>query len=297
MFKKLFGSVFGGGSKPEDTGPSFSERRKAVRRPCKDLDVEVVAGRNQFDATVADIGAGGLLLSCSPQVAVKVKATLTLTHPDPAGGSAPVIQVKVAWTRVREADSTLLIGASYSDPKVMGSSWVKAEMESVGFRGHNLREQRKVVRAKKELPATLMLSGGEIPCNVKNIGLGGLLVQLEKPLRAGAKTTIRVADHPSLTGSTYTGSVRHLQHPFPSSPFFHGLSFESLTAEQEQALKDFISKEWQSAWDGGFHSTEAAPVELETVDQGGMSDEEYEAQKAAILAELSEEDDSGKSSA
>lgn len=288
MFKKLLGSVFGGGQQV-DAVPNFHERRKAVRRAC-DVQVEGSCGRQRFSLTIVDLSAAGLLFSCSTQVKLKPKARVRVTNPESlTDHTADLIDCTVVWRRTREADQVQFVGAEFSEPKALGSTWVKGEMEDIGFRGHNLREQRKLCRVAYQAAGTVHLPGGQTACKVLNIGLGGVLIEVQKPLRAGAAVVVELPDTAALPGSSYKATVRHLQHADPSSPFCHGLAFQGLSAEQEQNLKALMVERRRLAWENPGEVDDSG--EFEEAPGPALSDEEFEAEKAAILAELAAEDE------
>lgn len=300
MFKKLFNSLFGGKSVPEPEPvvdvPNFHERRKGIRRPCR-FSVEGWLGREQFEATVIDMSGGGLLFTCPPETDLKPGLKVELTYPEFLQNvELDTVEFKVVWTRVRESESLLYVGVTMADPSKASKSWFKAKMKAVGFRGHNLREQRKVCRVKCELPATLVLMSAEMPCVIRNIGLGGLLLEMKKPVRVGSQLEIRIEDHPTLSTWTLEAMVRHFYHPDPDSPFLHGFLFRGLTSEQEHAVQEFMieqrEKIWQSAPVTSFVDASAEDAEEpETWDEDELlSDAEFEREKAAVLKEIEAEE-------
>ena len=294
MLKKLFGSLLGGSNEPaqQTHAPNFEERRKATRRKCE-IAVEANHARRSFQAVVADLSAGGAMVVCPANLKVKLNATIKLTYPD-AGGSYEIqtVECTTLWKRVSSDGATQSVGVKFVDPKSMGKSWVKPTMQEIGFRPHNIREQRKMCRVGCYLRASVKLPGFQgVVCKVKNIGLGGLLLELPKPLRAGATVTVVTAGEDNLPASSYDGVVRHQQHPDPSAPFAHGLSFTELSEEQKADIQAFMIEQrklgdkatltWEEevAREAELAAASAEPSEEDAAEQAA-----YEAEKARILA-------------
>lgn len=247
MFKKLFGGLLGSSETP--SAPNFEQRRKTARR-ASDIAIEASLGRSSFPVTVVDMGIGGLRLHNQSPRKLKNKAVLKLTYPEPIPKHDTLtIDAVIRWTKVRHSDSSQFIGVEFKDQKSMGKSWVKAKMGDLGFRPYNIREQRKNYRVGAKLPASLDIGAGAVNCAIKNIGLGGFLVNLRKPIRAGATISLKIGDNPSLPSTTYTATVRHQQHPDPGSPFGYGCAFTELSAEQEDALRSFLIEQSEAQWE------------------------------------------------
>lgn len=244
MFKKLFGGLVGGGGSAEPVA-CFDQRRATARRSCS-LEMEVWYGRKSFHAILVNMSVGGLCLKCSTPQKVKPKAVLRVTYPEPIPKvDVMTVDCLVRWVRTRDSDGSQMIGVEFKDKKGMGKSWVKAKMQDIGFRPYNLKDQRKNFRLPCHLKTDIVLGGGTLDGVVKNIGLGGLLVQMAKPLRAGAEVDIKLT---GAVAGTYTGTVRHQQHPDPGSPFSHGLAFSGLTDEQSEGIKAFLIEQQKSQW-------------------------------------------------
>lgn len=298
MFKKIFGSLMGGGdTAPVVHPPNFDERRKATRRPCE-VGVEATHARKTFNAVVSDLSVGGATVVCPANLKVKVNSVMKLTYPEISGTyEVQTVDSVVVWKVVDEDGATQRVGVKFTDQKAMGKSWVKPTMQEIGFRPHNIREQRKLCRVGCYVRASVKLPGFQgVICKIKNIGLGGLLLELPKPLRAGATVTVVAQKDDNLPASTYEGVVRHQQHPDPSAPFAHGLSFTSLTEEQKENIKAFMIEQrklgdqatltWQEEI---ARDAELAAAENEEVDE--EAEAAYEAEKARILAEALAGDD------
>lgn len=255
MFKKLFGSFAASKRDSVATAATFDERRKLARRSCE-IEVEARLGREEFAVNVIDLSAGGLRLHLESPKKFKPKGVVKLTYAEPIGRhDLLTVEGITRWIKERASDGAQFVGVEFKDPKSLGRSWVKAKMQEIGFRPHNIKEQRKLQRVSCSLPAVLNVGGQEVSAVVKNLGLGGGLLELTKPLRAGSEVSFRITEEAELKATTLSGLIRHQQHPDPSAPFGHGLSFPSLSQEQQSALERYIHRRRQEQWDQLAKST------------------------------------------
>lgn len=247
MFKKLFGGLRG--SKLDQPSPTFDQRRKMARRPCR-IEVEVVSGRKGFMMEVVDLGAGGLRLHHSQPDAFKIGATLKVIHPEPIPKHDVLsTECLVRWSRLRDADGSQFLGVEYKDPKALARSWVKAKMQDLGFQSYNLREQRAAHRTASGLTAMLDLAGTSVPCGTGNIGEGGCFISLRQPIRAGATIKVKVSAGQPLEGATYTAVVRHQQQADPGDPFGYGCAFQSLGPAEVEQIHAFMLEQHTLNWE------------------------------------------------
>lgn len=264
MLKKLFGGLLGGRKNPDEEELTFEQRRKAARRPCQ-IEVECRIGRSDFLAEVVDMSAGGLRLHTTDPVTLKNKSVVHLTYPDPEGKRAPeTIDCVTRWTRNRASDGSMFAGVEFRDPKGLGRSWVKSKMQEIGFRPYNIREQRHDYRVNCRLKASVNLGGTVVPCQIKNMGLGGLFIELSKPIRAGAEVEVKVADNHDFPSESFGATVRHQQHPEPASPWGYGLAFKSISLKQAETIREYLQKrridEWEELRQGGLDYSDYAEL-------------------------------------
>ena len=248
MFKKLFGG-FRSSRAAESPTENFAQRRKSARRPC-DVEVEVSMGRKSSYVQMVDMSVGGLRLHSAQPLGFKTKSVVRVTYPEPIS-KVDVLTVEglVRWTRDHESDDSQSIGIEFKDPKSLGRSWIKAKMEDFGFRPFNLRDQRTNIRVACRIPATLELGGAAVKCSIKNVGLGGLFINLRHPVRAGAAIAVKISGHKYLADGVYEVTVRHEQQLDPADPFGYGCAFSGLKPDQEKALREFISLQSQTQWE------------------------------------------------
>ncbi len=252
MFKKLFGG-FRAGRTEESPAESLSQRRKSARRPC-DVEVEVSLGRKSSYVQMVDMSVGGLRLHSAASLGFKNKSVVRVTYPEPIPKvDALTVEGLVRWIRDHESDGSQSIGIEFKEPKSLGRSWVKAKMEDFGFRPFNLRDQRSNFRVSCRIPALLEFGDSMIKCSIKNVGLGGLFINLRQPMRAGATIAVKIGDHPQLANTVYKVTVRHEQQLDPADPFGYGCSFAGLEANQEKVLREFIVQQSQTQWENSTH--------------------------------------------
>lgn len=250
MLKKLFGGLFGGSDKqPQQPELTFEQRRRGARRPCN-IEVECRIGRSDVQAAVVDMSVGGLRIHFPSPQKLKSKSLLKVTYPDPDGvHQVQTVECLTKWTRRRESDGTLFAGVEFKDPKALGRSWVKTKMQELGFRPYNIKEQRTDYRVFCDLKASVDVGGAVLPCRIKNIGLGGLYLELTKPIRAGASLEIKIFDNPGFPTLGLGATVRHQQHVESTDPWGYGVAFKVVPLQAANALREFIQSRQQEEWE------------------------------------------------
>jgi c-di-GMP-binding flagellar brake protein YcgR len=247
MLKKLFGGLLRGRNQSSQEELTFEQRRKAARRPCH-FEVECRLGRSDFTAEVVDMSAGGIRIHVHEPVKLKPKSILHLTYLD-SKDVVQTVECLTRWTRERDADGSMFAGVEFKDPKGLGRSWVKSKMQEIGFRPYNVREQRHDYRVNCRLKAQVNLGGTLVPCQVKNVGLGGLFIELSKPIRAGAEVEVKLLENSEFPAQSFGATVRHQQHPEPASPWGYGLAFKSISLDQANTIRDYIQKRQKEEWE------------------------------------------------
>ena len=285
MLKKLWSGLFGKNEPiANDDDGDFAQRRKSSRRNCE-FNVDGMLGRRGFCATVVDMSAGGMKVQCSKPIGVKNKSVLKLTYPNPIKGCTNMtVECVARWSRMRESDGVQFVGVEFKDRKKIGSSWVKPKMKDLGFQSYNVREQRQDMRIACRLPASITVAGTKLKCAIRDIGLGGLYLELQKPLRGGAEVSVQVEGNSSFPATTFEAKVLHQQHPEPGAPFGHGVLFRSLSTEQTEQLKEYLLLQREKQW-------EDTSVELDFVYAPSLEQEEDELEDVEIpdLADIMEE--------
>ena len=195
------------------------------------------------------MSVGGLRIHLPEPTKLKQKSVLKVSFFE-GKHQLKTVECLTRWTRLRESDGTQVAGVEFKDPKGLGRSWVKPKMQELGFRPYNIKEQRNDYRVSCNLKGSVNLGGTVLPCRIKNIGLGGLFLKLSKPIRAGAAVEIKIKDNADFPDGTYKATVRHQQHPEPTSPWGYGMAFQATSMEQADIIREFIQqrqvKEWEA---------------------------------------------------
>lgn len=131
-----------------------------------------------------NLGLGGLCLVGHHKLEVGHELTVCPTEEGWEGVTA-----RVVWT---VGDETGLV---YAGPlEKLEHSWVKKALQQLGFESLDLYERRRYVRAPADVAARLKNGEVEYPCVLKDLGLGGALVQTKKPapLEPGTRVQLQM---------------------------------------------------------------------------------------------------------
>ncbi|MFN8607264.1 MAG: PilZ domain-containing protein [Vulcanimicrobiota bacterium] len=205
------------------------ERRITTRVDCcYPVDCEVAGER--FAGTVTNMGLGGMRLLSSRQLSSD--SSLQIFSHEPGWGP---VATRVVWSRERSGGDDFESGMVYRDGlQELDSSWVKTALQHLGFESSSLYERRRTLRAATSLQAQLAVAGKPYPCIMRDLGLGGALVETASPIlgiQDGAAVSLEV----SLPDKQVLFAKIVYSRLLPSGHQQHGLSFDPDRHNQAQA--------------------------------------------------------------
>ncbi|MEW6277973.1 MAG: PilZ domain-containing protein [Candidatus Eremiobacterota bacterium] len=229
---------------------ALAERRKLARRECYCevmcyLREEGALVDRSFKGLVTDIGVGGMRVrsyeAMPPGSAIAVEFQEHLQ-----GVWVNKVQCSVVWSYKSKAKMETFAGVTYSDAKdMMKLSWVKFVLEDVGFTPDLMHERRATIRVRTRLAARLYAHAADLGVEmeaagtVRNLSLGGLMVEAVDPILEGRRVDITLD---SGKGLKLPGTVRSVLSSRATSRFSHCIAFEPLAAAQEKALRAAVHK-------------------------------------------------------
>lgn len=167
-----------------DADWDFSERRRCVRFSCRhkvDLVREDDKKNDKSVAYVLNYGVGGVRITFPKSLKVGEKVKLRFPHPLP-GFSVRTLECEVIWRRKNPKTLEMLAGLKFLEGKErMQSSWVAYFLRERGASAGDIREDRAWVRSDCELEVVARSDEDRAVGRIKNIGMGGALVALNRP--------------------------------------------------------------------------------------------------------------------
>lgn len=205
------------------------ERRVTTRVDCC-YPVECEQGSERFPGTVTNMGLGGMRLLSEREL--ETDAALHV-HSHEAGWGA--LAARVVWSRPRTHGDDFETGLIYRDGlEELDNSWVKAALKHLGFESKSLYERRRTLRANTSLQAHLAVAGKPYACVMRDLGLGGALVETPAPIigiqdRAAVTLEVNLPDKQILFAHVVYSRL------LPSGHQQHGLCFDLDRHNQAQA--------------------------------------------------------------
>ena len=187
--------------------PTPEESRQTPRVLCQ-YRANVRAGKDEYQASVVDIGATGIGLEGGPKL--KKGQQIQISYPMAREFvEENAVHLEVMWSRVREHDKQVLVGARYTDDlESLKRSWVFVLLEELGLYGDSTFQKRKYARLASAMKADLRdydtgrhLTRGK----VANLSLGGALIESEDKVKSGTKLLVLMGPHIDYPPSPFTG--------------------------------------------------------------------------------------------
>lgn len=206
------------------------ERRVTTRVDCcYPVDCDLEGAR--FPGSVTNMGLGGMRLLSEREL--ERDSTLHIYSHEPGWGS---LAARVVWSRPRtEGSDDFETGLIYRDGlKELDNSWVKAALQHLGFESSSLYERRRTLRATTSLQAQLAVAGRPYPCVMRDLGLGGALVETPSQIlgiqdRAAVTLEVNLPEKQILFAHVVYSRL------LPSGHQQHGLCFDPDRHNQAQA--------------------------------------------------------------
>lgn len=209
--------------------PKVQERRVTTRVDCC-YPVECELEGQRFPGSVTNMGLGGMRLLAERELSRDT--TLQVHSKEPGWGS---LAARVVWSRARAEGDDFESGLIYRDGlKELENSWVKAALQHLGFESSSLYERRRTLRANTSLQAQLAVAGRPYACVMRDLGLGGALVETPAQIlgiqdRAAVTLEVNLPDKQVLFAHVVYSRL------LPSGAQQHGLCFDPDRHNQAQA--------------------------------------------------------------
>ncbi len=205
---------------------TLHQKRRLTRIVCR-YPVTCHWEQHAVNASVVDMGLGGLRLSLSEPAAAGVSMLVQLDPP--LVGAFPV-RGRVQWSEGQEA------GLVYLDqPGNLERSWVQRVLKLIGFDEQAIFERRLHVRVASSLPARL----GADEARLLNLGVRGALVQSAEARAVGQSLQATIGPLGPLPPLTLAAEVVRCR-PAEDGRFNLGLVFLEPVGEPARQLESYV---------------------------------------------------------
>ncbi|MBI3927658.1 MAG: PilZ domain-containing protein [Armatimonadetes bacterium] len=185
------------------SNPDIWERRRDARYPFR-RQVVCETDNRSFQATVVDIGAGGLRLSSDCELSPG--DTIRVYGPDQSSSSAAPVTCTISWSSV--AGDAFELGAFCDFSEEVRSGWIQQALAEVGHLDvpANRRRSRRV---DADLPVTVLSleSRPVAEGNVLNLSFDGMLMSVSGEIPVGTSVRLTVGPHGDLPPLKVLGKV------------------------------------------------------------------------------------------
>jgi len=225
---------------PSFDGASVQERRRLVRLSCS-YDTSAYLEGRPVKVKLVDISLGGGKL-LGPASSFQRGQLIQVSNPLPEARVNEPVTARIVWIRPsREEEEQFDIGLQFEEsPEVLGKSWVITVLNKIGMQS-KVFNQRKYTRAAANLPIEIDLKTKDrYPGTALDIGLGGALVAVDRPLSPTTRFTLHMGplgNHDKLELSCEVISSRHDQ---AGIGWTHSAKFAEISTTQTKLLGRYV---------------------------------------------------------
>ena len=224
----------------QDGGASAQERRRLVRLACS-YDTSAYLEGRPVTVKLVDISLGGGKLQ-GPQSNFQRGQLIQVSNPLPEARVNEPVTARIVWMRPsRDEEGKYDIGLQFEEsPEVLGKSWVITVLNKIGMQS-KVFNQRKYTRAVANLPIEIDLKTKErTPGTALDIGLGGALVAVDRPLSPTTRFTLHMGplgNHDKLELNCEVISSRHDEGGIG---WTHSAKFSEISTTQTKLLGKYV---------------------------------------------------------
>lgn len=209
--------------------PTFDglERRHSLRVPCKWAVTLKTPEAEVLTGTAVDVSPRGLQVQWNGNVSLTRGSTVEVGS-STQGGEPCHCQVR--W--VRRQGGRTLAGLAFENLDQLPRSWVHPLLLKAFPR--RLEQRRYSLRIRCKLSGQVNAPGGSFPVTVRDLSIGGALLEGPQPLQEGCTVELVLGPWAPLPALTLVGQVQRLQKP--KGTYLVGLRFEGGKVPRELLL-------------------------------------------------------------
>ena len=216
MFRELLNLIKPGTALPTD------ERRDTVRLHCS-IAATLKDGKTTREIRVINASLTGLAIELESKL--RKKAVVTI-HREQFGGA---VEGTVVWCRALRGSNRYQVGVTYKeDREMLRASWIKPALKSLGFTVGRINEKRQLTRVPGHHRRCFLKSlQGETysPGELKNLSLGGALVESEVEIPRGLRLILKSAPVPGIAELVMEAEIKSCKRDPKTRRYLCGLKF------------------------------------------------------------------------
>lgn len=230
---------------PFDIEKILAENRFYPRIECEIGVTYAGAKDSAARGTIIEISPDGIRLACTRRL---MKGDCIMV--EPCGQNAALwgiqhrfnaIDTEVIWCRKRRFRPDYTAGLQYTDEKEkLEDSFVAAMFKKYGIDAGLSRQRRRSIRIEAALPVIVKLKSRFIEGVVKDIGIGGMAIEMPEKLKPGSVEGYRVGPFHHLKPLHTFGEIAY-SRPVPGQKSWeYGVIFVDMTDLRTSLLNSYI---------------------------------------------------------
>ncbi|MBT9585322.1 PilZ domain-containing protein [bacterium] len=224
---------------PFDQGASAQERRRLVRLSCSYDTTAYFEGR-PAPVKLVDISLGGGKL-VGPN-SFQRGQLIQVSNPLPEAKINEPVTARIVWIRPnKDEEGRFDIGLQFEEsPEILGKSWVITVLNKIGMQS-KVFNQRKYTRAVANLPIEIdLLVKERIPGTALDIGLGGALLAVDRPLSPTTRFNLYMGPLGNHEALELRCEVISSRHDEGGAGWTHSAKFAEISTTQTKLLGRYV---------------------------------------------------------
>lgn len=225
----------------------LKEKRFSPRIQCEIQAMCFIPGED-VPVNIANLGLYGMQIHVNKELMPGEKVRIT-----PIKGAGILsgarynvgsIAMKVLWSKEKKTTGNFIAGLRYDDTKKnFRESWVAFLLRKYGFTVGGSSQKRKNIRIPVNLSLSYRSIEGDIDGTgiVRDVGLGGMLIAIEKEISSNRILKFRIGPYKSLESLICNGRVLHNKFAPTSGKWITGVIFVDLDEAGSKLLNLYLS--------------------------------------------------------
>lgn len=234
------------GKETFDLRKALEEKRFHPRARCFVEAIAIPPRKKELPVIITEVSISGIRLSSEkamkPGEIVDLRALKSGGQETDGEPEAAPVKMKVVWNRRKPNSREYLVGLHYADNmKNLQDSWVAALLKNYGVSVGLVSTKRKKVRIPVDLPLSMTVGSEFIKGSVKDLGIGGMLIESDKNINVKDKVKFRVGPYKHLQSFSCEGKLTHKRFIPSTKKWIYGALFLEMSEKQANLLSTYLT--------------------------------------------------------